>query len=444
MKYFIACLIVLFTTSVQSQEGPIVTMQTNFGTIVLELKPEQAPKTVDNFLRYVKEGFYDGTVFHRVIRGFVIQGGGYTQDYEKKPTHSSIPNESENGLENLRFTIAMARGSYDPDSATSQFFINVNNNRSLNYQSSPYSDEGYTVFGQVIKGMEVVDKIQKARTSAAGPFRRYVPKKHVVIESVRFQNAPVKPLVQNALSDDEPVATEIAILPTIQEKETETVKASEMLTDSTVEIKTAEEEKTLVDNSNSSSTAVSVDETQEDTPVLAKTENSQAFQDDAVETSETITADKTLANNSNSSSTAVSVDEIQEDTPVIAETKNSQASQDDAVETSETITAKTLAKSSSSTSTEDKPSGIFKKTEIFKAPKESYIETIPLGEKTLTDNSQARLAYVTEMEEDMPSAALAEKEKYQALQMSRAYPLKTSFSAPDSPSTPDQPEPLSD
>lgn len=395
MKYFIACLIILLTSSVQSQEGPLVTMQTNFGTIVLELKPEQAPKTVDNFLRYVKEGFYDGTVFHRVIRGFVIQGGGYTQDYEKKSTHPSIPNESENGLENLRFTIAMARGSYDPDSATSQFFINVNNNSSLNYQSSPYSDEGYTVFGQVIKGMEVVDKIQKARTSAAGPFRRYVPKKHVVIESVRFQNAPVKPLAQNALSDDEPVATEIAILPTIQEKETETVKASEMLTDSTVEIKTTEEEKTLVDNSNSSSTAVSVDETQEDTPVLAETENYQA-------------------------------------------------SQDDAVETSETITAKTLAKSSSSTSTEDKPSGIFKKTETFKAPKESYIETIPLGEKTLTDNSQARLAYVTEMEEDTPSAALAEKEKSQALQLSRAYPLKTSFSAPDSPSTPDQPEPLSD
>jgi peptidyl-prolyl cis-trans isomerase B (cyclophilin B) len=371
-------------------------MHTNFGTIVLELKPEQAPKTVDNFLRYVKEGFYDGTVFHRVIRGFVIQGGGYTQDYEKKSTHPSIPNESENGLENLRFTIAMARGSYDPDSATSQFFINVNNNSSLNYQSSPYSDEGYTVFGQVIKGMEVVDKIQKARTSAAGPFRRYVPKKHVVIESVMFQNAPVKPLAQNALSDDEPVATEIAILPKIQENEKETLKASEMLTDSTVEIKTAEEEKTLVDNSNSSSTAVSIDETQEDTPVLAETENYQASQDDAVETSETITADKTLA------------------------------------------------KSSSSTSTEDKPSGIFKKTETFKAPKESYIETIPLGEKTLTDNSQARLAYVTEMEEDTPSAALAEKEKSQALQLSRAYPLKTSFSAPDSPSTPDQPEPLSD
>jgi len=384
MKYFIACLIILLTSSVQSQEGPLVTMQTNFGTIRLELKPEQAPKTVDNFLRYVKEGFYDGTVFHRVIRGFVIQGGGYTQDYDKKPTHSSIPNESENGLENLRFTIAMTHNNYVPNSATSQFFINVNNNSSLNYQTSPDSAIGYTVFGKVIEGMEVVDEIQKTKTSAAGPFRRYVPKKHVVIESVWIQNAPLKPLAQKALSDEEPVAIE-----------KETVKASDRLTDLTIEIKTTEEENRLADNSNSSSKAVSVDETQKDTPVLAKTENDQA-------------------------------------------------SQDDANSTIETITAKTLAKSSSSTSTEDKPSGIFTNTKTFKPPIDYYIETIPLGEKTLTDNSQARLADVTEMEEDTPSAALAEKEKSQALQLSRAYPLKTSFSAPDSPSTPDQPEPLSD
>ncbi len=444
MKYFIACLIVLFTTSVQSQEGPIVTMQTNFGTIVLELKPEQAPKTVDNFLRYVKEGFYDGTIFHRVIRGFVIQGGGYTQDYEKKPIHSSIPNESENGLENQRGTIAMARGSYNPDSATSQFFINVNNNGSLNYQASPYSDEGYTVFGQVIKGMEVVDKIQKVRSSAAGPFRRYVPKKPIVIETVRVQNA-LKPVSQNALFDDEPVATKIAedIFPTIQEEkeEKETVKASEMLTDSTIEIVTPEEN-TLTD-SNSSSKAVSVDEIQEDTPVIAETENHQASQVEADSTSETITA--TLAESSSPANAVLSLDEIQEDRPVIAETENHHSSQVEADSTSETITAEenTLAESSSGSTAEDKPSEIFKKTETFKPPINSHLESIPLGEKTLTD-SQAKMASVTEMEEDTPSAALSEKEKSQALQMSSAYPLKTSFSAPDSPSTPDQPEPLSD
>jgi len=421
-------------------------MQTNFGTIVLELKPEQAPKTVDNFLRYVKEGFYNGTIFHRVIRGFVIQGGGYTQDYEKKPTHPSIPNESENGLENQRGTIAMARGSYAPDSATSQFFINVNNNSSLNYQASPYSDEGYTVFGQVIKGIKVVDKIQKVRSSAAGPFRRYVPKMPIVIETVRVQN-PLKPVSQNALSDDEPVATKIAedILPTIPEEKEEkkTVKASEMLTDSTIEIVTPEEN-TLTD-SNSSSTAISVDDIQEDTPLIAETENHQASQVEADSTSETNTADETLAESSSPANAVLSLDEIQEDRPVIAETENHHSSQVEADSTSETITAEenTLAENSSGSTAEDKPSEIFKKTETFKPPINSHIESIPLGEKTLTD-SQARLAYVIEIEKETPSAALAEKEKYQALQMSNAYPLKTSFSAPDSPSTPDQPEPLSD
>ncbi|EDN72766.1 Peptidylprolyl isomerase [Beggiatoa sp. SS] len=406
-----------------------------------------------------------------------------------------FPMKSENGLENQRGRIAMARGSYDPDSATSQFFINVNNNGSLNYQASPYSDEGYTVFGQVIKGMKVVDKIQKVRSSAAGPFRRYVPKMTIVIETVRVQN-PLKPVSLNALSDDEPVATKIAedILPTIQEEkeEKETVKASEMLTDSTIEIVTPEEN-TLTD-SNSSSTAVSVDEIQEDTPVIAETENHHASQVEADSTSETNTADETLAKSSSPANAVLSLDEIQEERPVIAETENHhssqveadstsetntaddtlakssspgnavlsldeiqeerpviaetenhQASQVEADSTSETITAEenTLAENSSGSTAEDKPSEIFKKTETFKPPINSHIESIPLGEKTLTD-SQARLAYVIEIEKETPSAALAEKEKYQALQMSNAYPLKTSFSAPDSPSTPDQPEPVSD
>ncbi len=143
-----------------------VRLATTLGDIVLELDTEKAPKTVDNFLQYVKAGHYDDTVFHRVIDGFMIQGGGYRQDLQQKPTRAPIPLESRNGLSNARGTIAMARTGI-PDSATSQFFINVNDNRPLD-QANAGDGHGYAVFGKVVAGMDVVDKIKSLPTHAVG------------------------------------------------------------------------------------------------------------------------------------------------------------------------------------------------------------------------------------------------------------------------------------
>lgn len=154
---------------------PKVSMKTSAGEIVVELNPEKAPKTVENFLQYVKSGFYNGTVFHRVIRGFMAQGGGYDVKGNEKPTRPPIDIESKNGLRNQRYTIAMARTA-DPNSASAQFFINVNNNRFLDYPGQ--DGYGYTVFGKVIKGTEVVDKIETVETD-----RRDRPVQPVVIES---------------------------------------------------------------------------------------------------------------------------------------------------------------------------------------------------------------------------------------------------------------------
>ncbi len=158
---------------------PQVLMKTNMGDIVLELYPQKAPKTVDNFLQYVRNGHYDGTIFHRVIDGFMIQGGGFTPDMDQKPTRAPIENEAKNGLKNAPYTIAMARTSA-PHSASAQFFINLKNNGFLDY---PGQDGwGYAVFGKVIKGQEVVDKIKAVRTSNAG-MHQNVPVKPVIIEA---------------------------------------------------------------------------------------------------------------------------------------------------------------------------------------------------------------------------------------------------------------------
>lgn len=162
---------------------PRVSMITNFGEIVLELDREKAPQTVDNFIRYVKNDLYNGTIFHRVIKDFMIQGGGYSADFIKKTTFAPIKNEADNGLKNDRGTIAMARTS-DPHSATSQFFINVIDNDFLNYSSPTTQGWGYAVFGKVIKGMDVVDKIRNVRTGRGGPFPGDVPASTVLIESV--------------------------------------------------------------------------------------------------------------------------------------------------------------------------------------------------------------------------------------------------------------------
>jgi cyclophilin family peptidyl-prolyl cis-trans isomerase len=163
-----------------------VRLNTNMGPIVIELDAAKAPKSVENFLQYVKDKHYDGTVFHRVIAGFMIQGGGFTAELTQKPARAPVPNEANNGLSNVRGTIAMARTN-DPDSATSQFFINVVDNKNLDHVSK---DSGYTwgyaVFGKVVSGMEVVDAIRNVATGPKGPFPTDVPTSAVVINSAEI------------------------------------------------------------------------------------------------------------------------------------------------------------------------------------------------------------------------------------------------------------------
>jgi peptidyl-prolyl cis-trans isomerase B (cyclophilin B) len=164
--------------------NPQVEFDTTAGKIRVELYPDAAPKTVANFLEYVKAGHFDGTQFHRVISGFMIQGGGFTADFKEKPTRPPVVNEAEMsskaGLLNVPGTLAMARTS-NPNSATGQFFINVNDNKSLNFRSPDPAGIGYTVFGKVVSGMDVVDKIAKAPTGAGGPFPKDVPVEKVII-----------------------------------------------------------------------------------------------------------------------------------------------------------------------------------------------------------------------------------------------------------------------
>ena len=164
--------------------GPKVEFKTTMGNFVVELDSVKAPKTTANFLAYVNSGFYNGTIFHRVIDGFMIQGGGFTADLNQKPTNAPIPSEAQNGLKNQTYTIAMARTS-DPDSATAQFFINVKDNEGLNYPNA--MGNGYTVFGKVISGTQTIDAIRKVPTMLAPTPKMGrmadVPNKTVVIES---------------------------------------------------------------------------------------------------------------------------------------------------------------------------------------------------------------------------------------------------------------------
>jgi peptidyl-prolyl cis-trans isomerase A (cyclophilin A) len=168
---------------------PRVEMTTNQGKVVIEVYPEKAPKTVENFLKYAKEGFYEKTIFHRVIDGFMIQGGGFDEKMTQKPTRAPVVNEAQAalkaGLKNEIGTVAMARTA-DPDSATAQFFINVANNGPLNYPA--HDGYGYTVFGKVVEGMETVNKIAKVATGNRG-FHQNVPLAPVVIESVKVIEA---------------------------------------------------------------------------------------------------------------------------------------------------------------------------------------------------------------------------------------------------------------
>jgi len=162
--------------------GSKVLLKTNMGDIVIELYPDKAPKSVENFLAYVNSGFYDGTIFHRVIDNFMVQGGGFTRELRQKPTKPAITNEAKNGLSNLKGTVAMARTG-DPNSATAQFFINIADNQRLDYTSDQNGMTwGYAVFGKVVSGMDVVDKIRVLPTGAQGPFKSDVPTTPVVIE----------------------------------------------------------------------------------------------------------------------------------------------------------------------------------------------------------------------------------------------------------------------
>ncbi|MGH8687669.1 MAG: peptidylprolyl isomerase [Burkholderiales bacterium] len=166
--------------------NPQVDLKTSAGTIRLELYPAKAPKTVENFLRYVKDGHYDGTIFHRVIAGFMIQGGGFDTGYKQKATRAPIANEAQGSvkadLKNAIGTVAMARTS-DPNSATAQFFINLNDNAFLDWGDPRGDGNGYAVFGRVVSGMDVVNKIAQLPTGPGGPFRSDVPREAVVIQS---------------------------------------------------------------------------------------------------------------------------------------------------------------------------------------------------------------------------------------------------------------------
>jgi len=160
-----------------------VIVETTSGSFTIELDREHAPKTVENFLGYVDAGHYSGTIFHRVIDGFMIQGGGYDEKFDKKSTRSPVENEAFNGLKNTRGTVAMARTS-DPHSATAQFFVNVVDSAFLDHKGKSGSEWGYCVFGKVTDGMDVVDKIKNVATGPKGPFPKDAPEENIVIKSI--------------------------------------------------------------------------------------------------------------------------------------------------------------------------------------------------------------------------------------------------------------------
>jgi cyclophilin family peptidyl-prolyl cis-trans isomerase len=170
------------TANASAADNPRVLFKTNKGDFTVELFPDKAPKTVANFLGYVRAKHYDGTIFHRVIASFVAQGGGFDKDYQRQPTQASIAIEADNGLSNERGTIAMARTS-DPNSATDQFFFNLKFNGFLNHRSKTQQGWGYTVFGKVISGMNIVGRIARAPTGPGGPFSKDVPVDPVIVEA---------------------------------------------------------------------------------------------------------------------------------------------------------------------------------------------------------------------------------------------------------------------
>lgn len=194
-KFLLAAIALISASSLciaEKAENVHVKFVTNYGDIVLELYPSKAPLTVKNFLRYVDESFYNGTIFHRVIKDFMIQGGGFTPNYKMKSAHENIQNESGNGLKNSRGYISMARTT-DPHSANSQFFINVKDNDYLNFTSAAPGGWGYTVFGKVIEGLNVVDEISKSPTGPAGIFEQDAPQGTIIIKRAERMTIKTKP-----------------------------------------------------------------------------------------------------------------------------------------------------------------------------------------------------------------------------------------------------------
>jgi peptidyl-prolyl cis-trans isomerase B (cyclophilin B) len=188
--FLVSITAVLYADDPNTPYHPQVSIMTSKGEIVVELRPEKAPKTVENFLEYVNSGFYENTIFHRVIKGFMIQGGGLTADLNKKKTRDPIRNEADNRLSNRKYTIAMARTN-DPHSATSQFFINTASNAPLDFKNQSQAGWGYCVFGRVIKGMEVVDAIENVKTSSNGMMND-VPVETIVITGAKVLNPPAE------------------------------------------------------------------------------------------------------------------------------------------------------------------------------------------------------------------------------------------------------------
>ncbi|WP_309869744.1 peptidylprolyl isomerase [Luteibacter sp. 1214] len=214
-----------------SAEHPRVVMHTTQGDFTLELYPEKAPKSVANFLQYVRDGFYDGTVFHRVVNGYLVQGGLYSRDLTQRRTRAAIPSEADNGLSNLRGTVAVARGA-DANSGTSQFFVNLVDNRRLDYVSNQSGlTWGFAVFGKIVSGMDVVDKIAGLPTRAQGPFVGDVPNPLVIIDTASVvgeeKAAPAASSSAPAAPAAKPAATEPARPATKKtEKKSATPKAA--------------------------------------------------------------------------------------------------------------------------------------------------------------------------------------------------------------------------
>lgn len=173
-------------------DNPKVRMETTKGTVLIELYTDKAPGTVENFLRYVNAGKYDGTIFHRVIKDFMNQGGGFTPDFKKVETFAPIKNEADNGVKNTRGTIAMARTG-EPHSATNQFFINTADNAFLDHTGKTMRGWGYCVFGTVVDGMDVMDRIAKVQTGSGGPFNQDVPQEEILIQKISVIEKAPKP-----------------------------------------------------------------------------------------------------------------------------------------------------------------------------------------------------------------------------------------------------------